>query len=305
MPIKVLAKPAPAGNKTPVGSRHQPERTRQAILDAAEREFAVEGIDGARTDAIARSAGVNKALLYYYFHDKEALYGAVLDRVFAGLKRAIDEAMAPPLPPREQVLAYAAAHFDYIARSSLYPRLVQRQLMRAFHSNEAQVKHVCDTYFVPMFHRVGQAIVAGIRSGEFREVDPMQFIPSMVAVIVFYFGAMPVLKQMTGVDPLSPESLAVRRAAVLDFISAALFRSRTAGSSPVRPKQPQLQQQDKSQNPQVSQPGSPAKAGVAFGGVEKRANPGHQSVVAFAGVKKQADARNRPQANGKPKGGRP
>jgi len=48
-------------------------------------EFAQEGLAGARVDAIAEAAGVNKALLYYYFRDKESLYGAVLDRFFEPL----------------------------------------------------------------------------------------------------------------------------------------------------------------------------------------------------------------------------
>ena len=61
------------------GSRRRPEASRRAILQAALIEFAQEGIAGARMDAIAAAAGVNKALLYYYFRDKEALYGAVLD----------------------------------------------------------------------------------------------------------------------------------------------------------------------------------------------------------------------------------
>lgn len=66
--------------KTPLGSRRRPQESRAAILEAAVAEFANEGIAGARTDAIARAAKVNKALLYYYFKDKEALYGAVLDQ---------------------------------------------------------------------------------------------------------------------------------------------------------------------------------------------------------------------------------
>ncbi|HEV7217637.1 MAG TPA: helix-turn-helix domain-containing protein, partial [Terriglobales bacterium] len=55
--------------KSLLGSRRQPEESRAAILQAAVREFADEGIAGARTDAIARAAKVNKALLYYYFKD--------------------------------------------------------------------------------------------------------------------------------------------------------------------------------------------------------------------------------------------
>ena len=70
-------------SKPRLGSRGRPEESRDAILQAAVREFAREGIAGARTDAIARQAKVNKALLYYYFKDKEALHSAVLDQVFA------------------------------------------------------------------------------------------------------------------------------------------------------------------------------------------------------------------------------
>jgi hypothetical protein len=47
----------------------------------------------------------------------------------------------------------------------------------------------------------------------------------MVALVIFYFASAPVTKAVSGVDPLSPEKLAERRAAVLDFISAALFRN--------------------------------------------------------------------------------
>ena len=74
-----------APSKPRLGSRGRPEESRAAILEAAVQEFSREGVAGARTDAIARAAGVNKALLYYYFKDKETLYGAVLDQAFGGL----------------------------------------------------------------------------------------------------------------------------------------------------------------------------------------------------------------------------
>src|SRR2546425_12748921 len=108
-----------------LGTRGRPEESRAAILQAAVREFAQEGVAGARTDAIARAAGVNKALLYYYFKDKETLYGAVLDQVFGGLKESIGAALSSDLPPREKLLAYVGAHFDYIASHPLYPRITQ------------------------------------------------------------------------------------------------------------------------------------------------------------------------------------
>src|SRR5215468_12319801 len=106
-----------------LGTRRQPEQSRAAILKAAVREFAREGVAGARTDAIARAAGVNKALLYYYFKDKEALYQAVLDEVFSGVRMAVEGALALELSPRERLTAYVRAHFDYIASHPLYSRI--------------------------------------------------------------------------------------------------------------------------------------------------------------------------------------
>src|SRR6202049_2623159 len=94
-------------SKSHLGSPPRPEESRPAILQAAVREFANEGVSGARTDAIARAAKVNKALLYYYFTDKEALYGAVLDQVFGGLTQSIHEALSRDLPPSQRILAYA------------------------------------------------------------------------------------------------------------------------------------------------------------------------------------------------------
>src|SRR5579884_3085152 len=95
-----------AGHPIRLGTRGQPEESRAAILKAAVEEFAREGVAGARTDAIARSAGVNKALLYYYFKDKEALYQAVLDEVFDGVRGAIHTALSQELPPRQRLAAY-------------------------------------------------------------------------------------------------------------------------------------------------------------------------------------------------------
>src|SRR5205823_10168160 len=104
-----------------LGTRGTPEKSRAAILKAAVREFAREGVAGARTDAIARSAGVNKALLYYYFKDKEALYQAVLDEVCSGGRSATQTALSQDLPPSERLAAYVYAHFDSLRPLRLGP----------------------------------------------------------------------------------------------------------------------------------------------------------------------------------------
>src|SRR3989442_14187529 len=99
-----------APTKPRMGSRGRPEESRAAILQAAVREFSREGVAGARTDAIARAAGVNKALLYYYFKDKETLYAAVLDQVFGGLRVRIQLALSSDLTSGVNLHAYVVVH---------------------------------------------------------------------------------------------------------------------------------------------------------------------------------------------------
>ncbi len=224
MPIKA-AKPR-------FGTRGRPEASRAAILQAAVKEFSQEGLAGARTDAIARAARVNKALLYYYFKDKDALYGAVLDQVFGGLTLAIDGPLSSDLPPKEKILAYAGVHFDYISAHPLYPRIVQSEMMNLGRGGSPQVERIVKQYFRPLFGRLSKLIHQGAEGGDFRPVDPFQFVPSMISSIFFYFVNAPVIRLITGTDPLTPERIAARRAAVLDFISAALFKHPSEGARP-------------------------------------------------------------------------
>jgi TetR/AcrR family transcriptional regulator len=203
-----------------LGSRGRPEETRTAILQAAVREFAREGVAGARTDAIARAAKVNKALLYYYYRDKDALYGAALDHVFQERNEFLMRVLAEDIPPGQKILRYVGAFFDYLAEHPSHREMVQREML----ARGSQMQRVVKLYLKPIYLELIKVLREGIASGIFRPVDPLQFLPSMVAVIVHYFGTAPMMKVMTQKDPLSPERLAARRAAVLDFISAALFQ---------------------------------------------------------------------------------
>src|ERR1700690_447476 len=183
-----------------LGTRGRPEESRAAILNAAVAEFADYGIAGARTDAIARAARVNKALLYYYFKDKDALYEAVLDHVFGGLRDRVTPVLDSKLPPRQKMLEYLGAYFDYIAANPCFPRVVQAEWMRAG-AGSPRMQRVAKEYFRPIFEKVAEVLREGISAGEFRAVNPMDFLPSLAAVIVFYFGAAPLMKALMKVDP--------------------------------------------------------------------------------------------------------
>jgi AcrR family transcriptional regulator len=132
------------------------------------------------------------------------------------------EVLSRNLPPREKVLTYVGTYFDYIAGHKFNRDLVQVEMMRAGHGSP-HLKRIAKQYFQPLYRRLSEVIQQGIAAGEFRPINPLQFVPSMVALVVFYFISAPVMKNVAGFDPLSPEKIVERRAAVLDFVSAALF----------------------------------------------------------------------------------
>ncbi|MGA7442576.1 MAG: hypothetical protein WBW82_10430, partial [Candidatus Sulfotelmatobacter sp.] len=73
-----------------------------------------------------------------------------------------------------------------------------------------------------------------IADGEFRRVDPAHFVPSMISMFVFYFSSAPVMRRIVHFNPLAPQRIAERRAAVMDFISAALFVPNTSATASFR-----------------------------------------------------------------------
>ncbi len=205
--------------------RKNPELSRHAILEAAAAEFANEGIAGARIDAIAAAAGVNKALLYYYFQDKENLYGATLEHTFRGLLQELVRILDTDRSVGYKVLAYALTHFNYVASHPHYRRMVQHEMMRAGAGQMRHFQKLVQTFFRPLLQRLTEVLKTGIAKGEFQRIDPFQFVNSMIAVVVFYFTSVPVMRAVGGFDPLSPEALDRRRKAMLEFISGALFVS--------------------------------------------------------------------------------
>jgi hypothetical protein len=90
------------------------------------------------------------------------------------------------------------------------------------------MQRVAKEYFRPISEKVTEVLRLGVAAGEFRPMNPMDFLPSVVGVIVFYFSAAPLMKTLTkGSIRCRRSRIRERRAFVLDFISAALFRPRS------------------------------------------------------------------------------
>jgi TetR/AcrR family transcriptional regulator len=193
--------------------------SRATILAAAEREFARSGLAGARTDAIAAAAGVNKALLYYYFKSKQDLYEAVVDEQFQEFNRQALEVLNSTGSARAVLLCYVNLHFDFISTRHRLAPLFQQLLTTGGKPLERLVRQ----YFVPRSQAFRKLLERGMREGEFRQVDGFHTAISIIALIVFYFSASPVLQLFGHSDPYSAANLQFRKQQVLDFIRYALF----------------------------------------------------------------------------------
>jgi len=200
---------------------HNSAETREAILEAAERIFGDEGLAGARTDAIAAAAGVNKALLYYYFGSKDGLYRAVLEGYLADFNRQALEVLSSEGSARSLLLRYINLHFDFIGAHRHHGPLFQRMLM----ADQKSLARLARQYFLPRSKALLEVIERGMRSGELRRMDSTHAAISLLSLIVFYFSSAPVLRAVSGMDAYAKANLARRKEEVLKFVRYALFKN--------------------------------------------------------------------------------
>jgi TetR/AcrR family transcriptional regulator len=205
--------------KAAAPQRRNSERSRAIILATAGRIFAQTGLAGARTDVIADAAGVNKALLYYYFKSKDALYEAVVEDHFRRFNVQALEVLGSKGPAREVLLRYVSVHFDFIAAHHQSAPLFQQFMMAGGKRAERLIRK----YFRPRSDAVRKLLERGVRAGEFRRTDLFHTAVSIISLIVFYFSAAPVLQLLGGSDAHSAKNLDLRKREVLDFIRHALF----------------------------------------------------------------------------------
>lgn len=208
---------------SPIGRRILREgrqfNTVRRIVVAARKVFAQSGLAGARMDEIARIAGVNKALPYYYFRDKEELHRFVVETMIAQISAQMESPAVLAMGPPERVRALVNLTFDFVTRNPTYPRLIQREMMFA----RRPLRWMVDEHHRPLHKRAVKTIREGIARGEFRAVDPDQMVFTIFGMIMYYFATGPLASQIWNRDVWKPRNVEQRRRAVLDFLEHGLF----------------------------------------------------------------------------------
>ena len=169
--------PAPSGKARATGGAGD---TRQLVFDAAAVLFSRSGFDSVGVDDIARAAGVNKAMIYYHFKDKLALYREVVRDMLVVVGANVGEIAAGTEPPARKIERFIEMLAEMRQDRPWFPPLMMREMAAgAPHLDNATLAHIRG-----VFQGFSAILVAGVKTGEFRVVNPVMAYLSIMGPLM-------------------------------------------------------------------------------------------------------------------------
>lgn len=189
--------------------------TEHRILDAAHTVFLRRGTAGARMQEIADEAGVNKALLHYYFRAKDRLAQAVFQLAAQQLFPSVLATLASEDSLEEKVARVVQLELDHLSKRPYLPGYILSEL----HHHPDRMRQLLTTVIgVPMeevrrrlLTTLRRQIDEGVRAGTMRRIAPEQFMLNLLSLCIFPFAARPMIMAMLGLDPAGFDQLIDRR----------------------------------------------------------------------------------------------
>ena len=173
-------------------------------------------------DEIARVAGVNKALPYHDFRNKEELHRFVLETMIAQISAQMESPAVLSMDPPARVRALVNLTFDFVMRNPAYPRLIQREMMAA----RRPLHWMVVAHYRPLHQRAVKTIREGIAVGQFRTVDPDQMVFTIFGMIMYYFASGQLASQIWNRDIWICGTSSSAAAPFWIFLSTGFFFSR-------------------------------------------------------------------------------
>jgi AcrR family transcriptional regulator len=196
-------------------------RTKGDILEVATAEFAANGYAGARVDEIAARTRTTKRMIYYYFGSKEGLYLAVLERVYAQIRRVERGIRIDELSPDEALRKLAEATYDHHTTHEAFIKLVSiENIHRAEHVRQSAT--ILDEN-VTAITLLEEVIERGVRDGIFRDdVDALDVHMVISAYACFHVANRHTFNAIFGRDMLDPALQESHRRLIGDMIVATM-----------------------------------------------------------------------------------
>jgi len=171
--------------------------SRDRLLSAAAAEFAARGFDGAKVDRIAKRARVNKAMLYYHFASKAALYREILRDVFGSVAAAVGQVHESSDPPDQQLREFIEAIANIAVDRPHFPSMWLREM--------AEGGRHLDESVVAELARIMQTLMAilkdGVARGTFRAVPPFLAQIGIVGPLLLFRVTAPIRERFAHLAP--------------------------------------------------------------------------------------------------------
>jgi AcrR family transcriptional regulator len=196
---------------------NDPQRTIADILEVATREFAENGLAGARIDVIAEAMRTSKRMIYYYFGSKERLYIAVLEEAYRRMREIEAHMHLADLAPEDALRKLVAYTVDYQLAHPDFIRLVMNENM---HRGEYLARsEAIQQLNVPAIEGLKGVYERGVAQGVFRSgLDPVDLHMSISALSVFNVANRHTFALIFKRDLESTAALIARRDSIIEMI---------------------------------------------------------------------------------------
>lgn len=199
--------------------REDRSATEIQILNAARKVFQQKGMKGARMQEIADLAGINKAMLHYYFRNKDQLFKSIYAQSFAELAAMMNEIIEGDLPLFDKIRAFVDSYVSYMMKNPFLPSFV---INEAEH-NPDFLKQLSENPNKPNPLRFLQQIEDEINKGRIKPIQPLQLHINMISLCIFPIIGRHLLQTISQSDDETFQKLLeARKKEVADFIINAI-----------------------------------------------------------------------------------
>ncbi len=200
-------------------NQQQPDSAEQKIFDAAHEIFVQKGMDGAKMQEIADKAGINKALLHYYYRSKEKLYEAVARAIIGRAAPMISRLIESELSLEEKIRHFIDFYIGIISKNPFIPLFIISEINK-------HPEHFFEAILpaeLPKPQFFIRQVEEEIAAGKIRPVNPRHLVINIVSMCVFPFIAKPMARFALGLNSAELKLfLEERKEQVTEFVLAAL-----------------------------------------------------------------------------------
>lgn len=192
-------------------------------MQAAKKLFTQNGFAATRTRDIAKEAGINLALLNYYFRSKEKLFDIVMMDNFRQFIKGISTGILDDKAPfEEKITKIVVAYVDFLTRHPDLPLFILNEIK----GNASPIIQQLSAEIAPLRSHMFRQLQEAGKQGKINPIDPFHFIANLIGLTVFPFVARPLLQRVTGVSDQQFQGLIQERKELVPLWIRAIMHAK-------------------------------------------------------------------------------